>query len=168
MISLNSFSMFVECSLLHMYSLIIMHKLSIIYVLNRLVNSVIWLFTTFLLFFCQMCLLSLRDVYYNFPTMTMDLFISGCNSTRFLSLVCLCLDTHSFRIVISSCMLHAKSLFATLWTVSTPRLLCPWDSPGKNILQEWVAISSSRGVFPTRDGTSVSYIPCLGRRVLYL
>ena len=23
-------------------------------------------------------------------------------------------------------------LFATLWTVAPPRLLCPWDSPGKN------------------------------------
>ena len=23
-------------------------------------------------------------------------------------------------------------LFATLWIVTCPRLLCPWDSPGKN------------------------------------
>ena len=32
---------------------------------------------------------------------------------------------------------------------------------------EWVAVSSSRGSSRTRDRTLVSYISCIGRRVLY-
>ena len=40
-------------------------------------------------------------------------------------------------------------------------LLCPWDFPGKKIL-EWVAISFSRGSFYPRDRTWVSCI--VGRR----
>ena len=32
---------------------------------------------------------------------------------------------------------------------------------------EWVAMSSSRGSYRTRDRTLISYIPCIGRRVLY-
>ena len=36
-------------------------------------------------------------------------------------------------------------LFGILWTSS--RLLCPWDSPQARIL-EWVAIFSSKGIFP--------------------
>ena len=36
------------------------------------------------------------------------------------------------------------------------RLLCPWDSPGKNI--EWVVISFSRGSSQPRDQTQVSCI----------
>ena len=49
------------------------------------------------------------------------------------------------------CVLNCFScvlLFATLWTVQPARLLCPWDSPGKNtgggchiLLQ---------GIFPTQ------------------
>ena len=32
---------------------------------------------------------------------------------------------------------------------------------------EWFAISSSRGIFPTRDRTGISYVSCIGRQVLY-
>ena len=32
---------------------------------------------------------------------------------------------------------------------------------------EWVALPSCRGSFPPRDWTHVSYISCIGRRVLY-
>ena len=43
--------------------------------------------------------------------------------------------------------------------------------PGSWILQvrtlEWVATSSSRGSSPPRDRTHVSYVSCIGRRVLY-
>ena len=46
-------------------------------------------------------------------------------------------------------------LFATPWTVPT-RLLCPWDFPGK--MQEWVAISYSRGSSWPRNQTNVSCI----------
>ena len=49
--------------------------------------------------------------------------------------------------------------------LQTARLLCPWDSPGKN--PGLVAISSSRGPSQPRDGTWISYVSCLGRRVLY-
>ena len=45
------------------------------------------------------------------------------------------------------------------------------DSPDHGILQaripEWVATSSSRGSSWPRDQTHVSYISCIGRRVLY-
>ena len=36
-------------------------------------------------------------------------------------------------IIMYACMLSHVRLLATLWTVgSSTRLLCPWDSPGKN------------------------------------
>ena len=38
------------------------------------------------------------------------------------------------------------------------RLLCPWDSPGKNT--EWVAIPISRGSSQPRDQTWVSCVSC--------
>jgi len=38
-------------------------------------------------------------------------------------------------------------LSGILWTSS--RLLCPWDSPQARIL-EWVAMFSSKGIFPTQ------------------
>ena len=38
------------------------------------------------------------------------------------------------------------------------RLLCPWDSPGKNIGVEWVAISFFTGSSQPRDLTRVSLI----------
>ena len=50
------------------------------------------------------------------------------------------------------------------WTVAA-RLLCPWDSPGKNT--GGVAISSSKGSSPPRDWTCVSYVSCIGRQALY-
>ena len=53
-------------------------------------------------------------------------------------------------------------LFAIPWTVASSRLLCPWDSPGKNtgvcghlLLQ---------GIFPTQESIQVSP----GRQILYL
>ena len=56
-------------------------------------------------------------------------------------------------------------LFVTLWT---------WIPPGASvhgILQArilvWVAMPSSRGSSLPRDGTQVSYVSCIGRRVLY-
>ena len=43
--------------------------------------------------------------------------------------------------------------------------------PRPGILQartlEWVAMHSSRGSSRPRDGTRISYISCIGRRVLY-
>ena len=47
----------------------------------------------------------------------------------------------------------------------------PAGSSGHGIsqarIQEWVAISSSRGSSPPRDGTLVSCISCIGRKILY-
>ena len=34
-------------------------------------------------------------------------------------------------------------------------------------VMKWVAISYSRGSYPPRDQTCVSYVSCIGRRVLY-
>ena len=34
-------------------------------------------------------------------------------------------------------------------------------------IQEWVAISFSRGSSQLRDSTCISYISCIGRRLLY-
>ena len=47
---------------------------------------------------------------------------------------------------------------------SSPGLLCPWDSPGKN-----VGVSSHsllQGIFTTLDWTCISCTSCLGRQVL--
>ena len=49
----------------------------------------------------------------------------------------------------------------TLWTVSH-RLLCTWDSPGKNT--GVVAMPSSRGSSWHRDRTHVSFIFCISGR----
>ena len=56
-------------------------------------------------------------------------------------------------------------LFATLWTV-------PLEAPlSRGILQarilEWVAFPSSRESSRPRDGTRVSYVPCIGGQTLY-
>ena len=53
-----------------------------------------------------------------------------------------------------SCFSHVQ-LFLTLWIVAH-RILCPWDSPGKNTAVG--CQTSSRGSSHTRDQTCVSYI----------
>ena len=55
---------------------------------------------------------------------------------------------------------------------SCPTLCDPMDcSPPRSavhgVLQEWVAMPSSRGSFRPREQTHVSFISCIGRRVLY-
>ena len=45
-----------------------------------------------------------------------------------------------------------------------PRLLCPWNFPGKNI--EWISISFSRGSSQPRDQTHISWVSCIGRGIL--
>ena len=77
--------------------------------------------------------------------------------------------TKKFKILKSVCM-HAKLLQLC------PTLFDPMDCslPGSfihGILQarilEWVAIPTSRGSFWPRDWSHVSYVSCIGRRVLY-
>ena len=55
-------------------------------------------------------------------------------------------------------------LFETLWTVA-PKLLCLWDSPGKNTRVG--SMPSSRCSSRPRDQTHASCVSCIGKRVLY-
>ena len=48
------------------------------------------------------------------------------------------------------------------WDCSPLRLLCPWDSPGKNT-GVWVVMASSRGSSRPRDQTGISCVSCIGR-----
>ena len=70
---------------------------------------------------------------------------------------------HSCHWHVLSCM-HAKSLFATPWTVALQAPL----SVGFSRLEywRWVAIPSSRGSSQPRDRTCVSYVSCIGRQGL--
>ena len=64
----------------------------------------------------------------------------------------------------------AKSLQSCL-TFWDPMDYSPPGSSVHGILQErileWAAMPSSRGSSPPRDRTHVSYVSCIGRRVLY-
>ena len=53
----------------------------------------------------------------------------------------------------------------TAWTIPT-RLLCPWDSPGKNA-GVGVAIPFSRGSSQPRVWILISCISCVGRQIPY-
>ena len=68
-----------------------------------------------------------------------------------------------------ACM-HAKLLQSCL-TLCDPMDCSPSGSSVHGILQarilEWVAILFSRGSSQPRDLTCVSYVSCIGRRVLY-
>ena len=48
--------------------------------------------------------------------------------------------------------------------LSSTRLLCPWDSPGKN---NGVGCHALQGICPTQGWSCISYISCVGSRVLY-
>ena len=65
------------------------------------------------------------------------------------------------------CML---SHFSHVW-LCNPMNCSPSGSSVQGILQarilEWVAIPSSRGFSQPRDWTCISYLPCIGRQVLY-
>ena len=56
-------------------------------------------------------------------------------------------------------------------TLCNPMDYSPLDSSVHGILQaripEWVAISFSRGSSRCRDWIHISFVPCLGRRILY-
>ena len=63
------------------------------------------------------------------------------------------------------CVLSRVGLFATPWTLrlcDPARLLCSWDSPGKNT--EASCYFLLQGIFPTQGFSSVS---CTGRQILY-
>ena len=72
-------------------------------------------------------------------------------------------------------------LKTSLCTCTTSVQLCPTlckpmdcSPPGSSVhgvlqarILEWVAMPSSRGSYPPRDQTQVSYVSCTGKRVLY-
>ena len=64
--------------------------------------------------------------------------------------------------VAHTCMLTHVQLFATPWTTRPARLLCPWNSPGKNTGVG--CLSLLQGIFPIQ-GSKSSLLNC--RRVLY-
>ena len=70
-------------------------------------------------------------------------------------------------LAVFQCNVHAKSL-QSCPTLCDPMNCSPPDSSVRGILQarilEWVAISSSKGIFPAQDRTQVS---CFGRWILY-
>ena len=61
-------------------------------------------------------------------------------------------------------VLDWMQLFATPWAVA-PRLLCPWDFPGKN-----TGVSCHfllQGIFPTQDQILISCVSFTGGWILY-
>ena len=65
--------------------------------------------------------------------------------------------------IMSSSYTVASVLLGSLWPngPQPTRLLCPWDSPGKNT--EWV-IMPFREFFPPRDRTSINCVSCISGR----
>ena len=79
---------------------------------------------------------------------------------------CLCMCVFACVCVcVCVCALSRVQLFATPWIVARQAPL------SMGILQarilECIAISYSRGIFPTRDGTQVSCISCIGRPIAF-
>ena len=62
------------------------------------------------------------------------------------------------------CVLSCIYPFATPWTAPT-RLLCPWDSPGRNngVCCQFLL----SGFSPVQGHTHLSCISCIGRQILY-
>ena len=89
--------------------------------------------------------------------LTQKILAPGTAATWKHSAHCVCENSSRFS--------HVQ-LCATPWTTQPARL-----PPIHGILQarilDWVAISSSSGSSWPRDRTLVSYITCIGRRVLY-
>ena len=73
----------------------------------------------------------------------------------------------SFFLIIAFYLTHCFSISDSLWPYGLlpTSLLYPWDSPGKNTGVD--RCSFSRASSWPRDWTRVSYISCIGRRVLY-
>ena len=72
------------------------------------------------------------------------------------------LTGQSLRACVLRCFCHVQ-LFVTLWTVVHQDPL----SMGFSRPEYWRGLPSSRGSSLPRDQTRVSYMSCIGRRVLY-
>ena len=83
--------------------------------------------------------------------------------------VCVCVCVQGVHGCVCVCM-HAKSL-QSCQTLCDPMDHSPPVSSFLGILQprilEWDAMPSSRGSSRPRDRTHISYVSCIGRRVLY-
>ena len=82
-----------------------------------------------------------------------------CLKVFFLIRMCVC-------VCVCTCLrgFSCVWLFAILWTVAL-KLVCPWDSPGKN-----KGVSCHfllQGFFWPKNRTHVSCISCNGRQILY-
>ena len=76
--------------------------------------------------------------------------------------VCVCI-----YMSVRMCVCARSVMFNSLQTpgLKPTRLLCPWDFPGR--ILEWVAVSFSRGSFQPQHQTHISFISCIGERILY-
>ena len=83
-------------------------------------------------------------------------YFSKINSLPFLLLVAISPGAQPL-----SCV----QLFVTPWTIAPRALL--FMGTLQAIILEWVAISFSRGSSRPRDWTCVSWVSCIGRRILY-
>ena len=84
-----------------------------------------------------------------------------CIAIHFFMEKILCCCSHNTLLLLN----HSVPLFATPWTCGPPGSSIHGISQAR--ILEWVAISSSRGSFPTRDQTQVPCSSCSGRQILY-
>ena len=86
--------------------------------------------------------------------------------TKTKTFLCLLLQSHclpqTHRAVCSHSVVSESFWYHGLWLA---RLLCPWGSQARML--EWVAMPFSRGSSPPRDRTHISWVSCIGRRILY-
>ena len=84
-----------------------------------------------------------------------------CSLTRntFFGLLDTCMIMHACKI--SSVVSDSLQSYGRQPT----KLLCPWDSPSKNIGVGYHALF--QGIFLTQGSTQVSYVSCIGKQVLY-
>ena len=73
-------------------------------------------------------------------------------------------ESNTLYITCSCAYVQSLQLCPTLNDSMECRLLCPWNSQGKNAR---VAMPSFPGSSRLRDQTRVSYVSCIGRQVLY-
>ena len=77
-----------------------------------------------------------------------------------------------FHLALVLTVSSTKGLAKLLQPCPTVCDLLGYSLPGSSVhgilqarILEWVAMSSSRGSFPPRDQTRISYVSCIGRRV---
>jgi len=70
---------------------------------------------------------------------------------------------HILTVCVCAFSLSRVQLFATLWTIAA-RLLCPWDSPGKNT---GVGYHALLGIFLTQESNLCLLSPALQVKYLY-